>query len=136
MNKRVLRNAEWGILICSIILLAIGLIALFSATQETGFSEFKKQIMWFLVSIPVVIVVMLIDYNTIAKLSPFFYGFFIILLIAVLFTKPINGATSWFEITDTLKFQPSELAKIFVIMFLATIMVKLQERNKNDINKI
>ena len=85
--------------------------------------------MWFLVSIPVVIVVMLIDYNTIAKLSPFFYGFFIILLIAVLFTKPINGATSWFEITDTLKFQPSELAKIFVIMFLATIMVKLQERN-------
>ncbi len=136
MNKRVLRNAEWGILICSIILLAIGLIALFSATQETGFSEFKKQIMWFLVSIPVVIVVMLIDYNTIAKLSPFFYGFFIILLIAVLFTKPINGATSWFEITDTLKFQPSELAKIFVIMFLATIMVKLQERNKDDINKI
>lgn len=136
MNKRVLRNAEWGILICSIILLAIGLIALFSATQETGFSEFKKQIMWFLVSIPVVIVVILIDYNTIAKLSPFFYGFFIILLIAVLFTKPINGATSWFEITDTLKFQPSELAKIFVIMFLATIMVKLQERNKNDINKI
>lgn len=136
MNKRVLRNAEWGILICSIILLAIGLIALFSATQETGFSEFKKQIMWFLVSIPVVIVVMLIDYNTIAKLSPFFYCFFIILLIAVLFTKPINGATSWFEITDTLKFQPSELAKIFVIMFLATIMVKLQERNKNDINKI
>ena len=136
MNKRVLRNAEWGILICSIILLALGLIALFSATQETGFSEFKKQIMWFLVSIPVVIVVMLIDYNTIAKLSPFFYCFFIILLIAVLFTKPINGATSWFEITDTLKFQPSELAKIFVIMFLATIMVKLQERNKNDINKI
>lgn len=136
MNKRVLRNAEWGILICSIILLAIGLIALFSATQETGFSEFKKQIMWFLVSIPVIIVVMLIDYNTIAKLSPFFYGFFIILLIAVLFTKPINGATSWFEITDTLKFQPSELAKIFVIMFLATIMIKLQERNKNDINKI
>ena len=136
MNKRVLRNAEWGILICSIILLAIGLIALFSATQETGFSEFKKQIMWFLVSIPVVIVVMLIDYNTIAKLSPFFYCFFIILLIAVLFTKPINGATSWFEITDTLKFQPSELAKIFVIMFLATIMIKLQERNKNDINKI
>ena len=68
MNKRIVRNAEWGILICSIILLAIGLIALFSATQETGFSEFKKQIMWFLVSIPVVIVVMLIDYNTIAKL--------------------------------------------------------------------
>lgn len=136
MNKRILRNAEWGILICSIILFAIGLIALFSATQETGYSEFKKQIMWFCVSIPVIIFVMLIDYNAIAKVSTFFYGFFVVLLIAVLFTKPINGATSWFEITDTLKFQPSELAKIFVIMFLSTVMVKIQEKNKNNINKI
>ncbi len=90
MNKRVLRNTEWGILICSIILFAIGLIALFSATQETGISEFKKQIIWFLVSVPVVIFVMMIDYNTIAKVAPFFYGVFIILLIAVLFLKPLN----------------------------------------------
>lgn len=136
MNKRILRNAEWGILICSIILFAIGLIALFSATQETEYSEFKKQIIWFCISIPVIVFVILLDYNIIAKFSPFFYGFFVILLIAVLFTKPINGATSWFEITDTLKFQPSELAKIFVIMFLSWSIVKIQEKNKNNINKI
>lgn len=136
MNRRILRNTEWGILICSLILFAIGLIALFSATQETEYSELKKQIMWFCVSIPVIIVVMLIDYNLIAKFSPFFYGLFVILLIAVLFTESINGATSWFEITETLRFQPSELAKIFVIMFLATCIVKMQEKDKNNINKI
>ncbi len=136
MNRRILRNAEWWILICSIILFAIGLVALFSATGETGHSEFKKQIIWFLISIPIIIVVMFINYNSIAKLSTFFYIFFVILLIAVLFTKPINGARSWFEITDTLRFQPSELAKIFVIMFLSTIIVKIQKNNKNDINKI
>lgn len=96
----------------------------------------KKQIMWFLVSIPVVIIVMLIDYNTLVKMSPFFYGLFIVLLIAVLFTKPINGAKSWFQITKTLSFQPSEFAKIFVIMFTAMVMVKIQKYNKNDINKI
>ena len=136
MNKRILRNTEWGILICSVILLAIGLIALFSATQEAGLSEFRKQIIWFLISIPVVIFVMFIDYKTIAKASPVFYGIFIILLIAVLFTKPVNGARSWFEITDTLKFQPSELAKIFVIMTLSLLIVKIQQSNKNNINKI
>lgn len=135
MNKRMLRNTEWGILICSIILLAIGLLALFSATQETEFSEFKKQIIWFGISIPIILFVILIDYNIIAKVSPFFYVFFIALLIAVLFTEPINGARSWFEVTDSLSFQPSELAKIFVIMFLATIIVKIQENNKNNINK-
>lgn len=136
MKKRFLRNVEWGILICSIILLLIGLVALFSATQESGYSEFKKQILWFLISIPIIIIVMLIDYNTIAKFSPFFYGIFILLLIGVLFTEPVNGARSWYEITETLKFQPSELAKIFVIMFIATAIVKIQSKNKNEINKI
>lgn len=136
MNRRILRSVEWGILICSIILFVIGLIALFSATQETNYSEFKKQIMWLCVSIPVIIFVLMIDYNILAKASPIFYGIFVILLIAVLFTEPINGARSWFEITDNLRFQPSELAKIFVSIFLATVMVKIQERNKNDINRI
>lgn len=135
MKKRFLRNIEWGILICSLILLLIGLVALFSATQESGYSEFKKQILWFTISIPIIIIVMLIDYNTIAKFSPFFYGVFILLLIGVLFTEPVNGARSWYEITETLKFQPSELAKIFVIMFVATVMVKIQKNNKNEINK-
>lgn len=136
MKKKFLRNIEWGILICSIILLVIGLIALFSATQVSGYSEFKKQILWFAISIPIIIVVMLIDYNTIAKFSPFFYIVFIFLLVGVLFTKPVNGARSWYEITETLKFQPSELAKIFVIMFISTVIVKIQKNNKNNINKI
>lgn len=136
MKKRFLRNVEWGILICSIILLIIGLIALFSATQESDYSEFRKQILWFVISIPIIIVVMLVDYNTIAKFSPFFYIVFVLLLIGVLFTEPVNGARSWYEITETLKFQPSELAKIFVIMFIATAMVKIQKSNKNNINKI
>ena len=136
MNRRMLRNVEWGILICSIILLTIGLLALFSATQESGNSEFKKQLIWFVISIPVIIIVMLIDYNIIAKISPIFYVFFIVLLIVVLFTEPINGARSWFQITDALSFQPSELAKLFVIMFISTIIVKIQENNKNNINKI
>lgn len=136
MNKRILRNTEWGVLICSIILFVIGLIALFSATQEAGFSEFRKQIIWFCVSIPVIFIVMFVNYNTIAKIAPIIYGIFIVLLIAVLFTKPINGARSWFEITDTLKFQPSELTKIFVIMTLSLLIVKIQENNKDNINKI
>ena len=136
MRKRFLRNIEWGILICSIILLIIGLIALFSATQGSEYSEFKKQILWFFISIPIIIVVMIIDYNTIAKFSPFFYAIFILLLVGVLFTEPVNGARSWYEITETLKFQPSELAKIFVIMFIATMLVKVQKNNKNNINRI
>lgn len=81
------------------------------------------------------IVVICIDYSYIAKLSPIFYGIFIILLIAVLFTPVVNGATSWFSITDGIKFQPSEFAKIFVIIFLAYTMEMVQKKDRREINK-
>ena len=101
MGKKLLKNIEWGVLICSLLLLAIGFIALFSATKEAGFDEFKKQAIWTVISIPIMIIVIFIDYNTIAKMSPVLYGLALIALIAVLFTEPIHGARSWFKITET-----------------------------------
>lgn len=125
---------EWGLLISAIILSIIGIIALFSATQETGYEEFQKQIIWVVVSLVAMVIVMLIDYEVLVKISPVFYGIFIILLIAVLFTEPINGASSWFNIGG-FSFQPGEFAKIFVILFLAFVISKIQYRYKEDINK-
>ena len=136
MNKKAIKNLEWGILICSIILLCIGLIALFSATQDEEYEEFSKQIIWALISIPILILSICVDYNLIAKISPFLYGIVIIALIGVLFTEPINGATSWYQITETINFQPSEFAKVILIVFLAYIITKLQKDGKTEINKI
>lgn len=134
MRKREFKNMEWGMLIVAIILTIIGLVALFSATQESGYDEFKKQIIWFIASIIIMGIVMLINYETLVKLSPIFYGIFIILLIAVLFTTPINGATSWFNI-GSFSFQPSEFAKVAVILFLAFVISKIQQRYMENINK-
>lgn len=135
MKNRILKNMEWGILICCIILLLIGCISLYSATQESNYDELKRQITWSIISIPIMLVVIFVDYNIIAKFSPIFYGIFVILLIAVLFTPSINGATSWFTISEGLKFQPSEFAKVFVIIFLAYIITKIQKQEKAQINK-
>ena len=134
MRKRELKNVEWSILIVAIILCVIGLVALFSATNETGHDEFNKQCIWFVVSIIIMIGVMIIDYETLVKISPVFYGLFIILLIGVLFTPEINGATSWFDI-GFFSFQPGEFAKIFVILFLALAITRIQERGKEEINR-
>ena len=136
MNKKMLKNIEWGILICCLILLCIGLVALFSATHDNESDEFRKQILWSAISIPIMIIVIFIDYNFIAKFSPALYGISLIALIAVLFTEPINGASSWFKLSETVTIQPSEFAKIILIIFLAYILVKLQGRDKTEINKI
>ena len=134
MKKKMFKNFEWGILICTIILLAIGLVALFSATQNSDYEEFKKQIMWIGISIPVIVVVILVDYEILAKISPVIYGLSLISLVAVLFTEPINGATSWFNI-GPFSFQPAEFAKIAVVLFMANVIVKLQQKGRDEINR-
>lgn len=134
MQKKMFKNFEWGILICTIILLAIGLVALFSATQNSDYEEFKKQIMWIGISIPVIVVVILVDYEILAKISPVIYGLSLISLVAVLFTEPINGATSWFNI-GPFSFQPAEFAKIAVVLFMANVIVKLQQKGREEINR-
>lgn len=134
MSKKILKNTEWSILICVAILITIGLIALYSATLSSDLYEFKKQCIWIAISIPIMITVMYLDYSIIARFSPYLYGLGIILLIAVLFTGAINGATSWFNI-GFFAFQPGELSKVFVILFLSSVIVKIQKKSKKEINK-
>ncbi len=134
MRKRELKNIEWSIGIIAIILCIIGLVALFSATKEAEYDEFNKQCIWLVISLIIGIIILMIDYEVLVKTSPIFYGAFIILLFAVLFTKPVNGATSWFDI-GFFSLQPGEFAKIFVVLFLTYAITKIQARDKRNINK-
>ena len=127
MKKKILKNIEWSILICTIILVIIGLVALTSATKNANYDELKKQIMWVIISIPVMIVILFIDYDLITKLAPILYAIIIFLLIGVLFTEPINGATSWFDI-GSFSFQPAEFAKIICILMLALVITRIQKK--------
>ena len=137
MNVRNFRKIEWWIPLCAIILCGIGLVALFSASYDSGLDEFKKQAMWMGISIGIMVVVMLIDYKILIKLSPILYGIAILSVIAVLFTKPISGARSWFVIgNDLFSFQPAETAKVFVILFLAYVISTIQRNGRDEINKI
>ena len=135
MKRKVLKNLEWSILVCTILLVAIGLVALTSATKNSDYEELKKQILWITISIPILIVVIFVDYDIFVRASPILYGLILLLLVAVLFTSPINGATSWFDI-GSFSFQPAEFAKIAIILFMAWLITKIQKKGKDEINKI
>ena len=134
MKRKILKNIEWGILICTIILVIIGLIALTSATQNSDYDELKRQVMWLVISIPIMIIIIFIDYEWLAKISPILYGIILVLLVGVLFTEPINGATSWFNIGGA-SFQPAEFAKIVCILMLAWLIVKIQKNGRDEISR-
>ena len=48
---------------------------------------------------------------------------------------PVNGATSWFDI-GFFSLQPSEFAKVFVILFMTYVITKIQAQKRENINKI
>lgn len=136
MKKKLLKNMEWSILVVTALLVIIGLFALFSATQSTDYKEFQKQLQWIAISIPFLILATMIDYNVIIRFSSLGYLLVIPLLVGVLFTEARSGARSWYKLGENLSFQPSEVAKIIVILFLAFILNKLQLKGRREINKI
>ena len=135
MRKKLLKNMDWGVLVCTVLLFIVGLFALFSTTQNTNHIEFIKQLKWFAISIPFFVLAVIIDYDKILKIAPAAYGISIFLLILVIFTKPISGASSWFTIGGV-SFQPSEIGKIATILFMAYTLNLLQAKGRKEINKI
>lgn len=133
MKNKILKNMEWWILLAAVLLCVVGFVALYSSTQSSDFESLKRQVIWFGISIVIMIVISCINYELLSKISFVFYGISLILLIAVLFTKARHGASSWFNI-GSFSLQPAEFAKIAVILFTASVMVKIQEKGKSEIN--
>lgn len=135
MIRNKFKSTEWSIIVCTIILITVGLFALYSASKSSDLEEFRKQVIWIIASIPVLIIIIKVDYNFLAKISIAFYIISIIVLFAVLLTSAVNGATSWFSI-GSVSIQPGEFAKIAVILFLASVMSKIPETETNKIINI
>ena len=114
-----------------IALVSCGIIAIGSATQVN--SQFRnKQLYGFIFTLVLMVTISLIDYHFIGKFYWLIYGFTIILLLAIKFVGvDANNAARWISIAG-IKFQPSELSKIMMVIFLA----KYIDINKDKINKL
>ncbi len=134
MIKKVLKKMDYVLIAIVVLLFLIGIVALYSANGgidgDTG--EVLKQSIWFTVGVIAAFSIILIDYNMIGKLWIPLYGIILILLVGVLFTPPINGATSWFRI-GSISLQPSEFAKIVLILGTAKVIEFFKK--KDTLNK-
>jgi len=97
--------------------------------QNDPYAYLVKQAMWVLLGLCVLPVMMRIDYRTYRQPVVIWTGLAVaaVALIAVLFGTPRNGATRWLAI-GPLGIQPSELAKIVVIIFIAALLERRMDR--------
>jgi cell division protein FtsW len=107
---------------CVAALLALGMVMLYSSSMtQFGAGLLKKQLEWFAVAFVLCIVATMLDYQLLKKYAWPIFFLAVILLIAVLVPhigRKINGARRWFDFHG-FRYQPSELAKIAIIVVLA-----------------
>lgn len=128
INKKVFKNMDYGILFSVLAIIVIGIITIGSAKALTSV-YFKYQIAWLIVSLPIVFIILMIDYNTIGSYYKVIYVFSIILLVLVLlFGSVRNGAKSWLGI-GPFGGQPAEFAKLATIIAISKIMEEMEDIN-------
>lgn len=134
-TKRDWNTFDFTLIILLTILVIIGVIAIGSALHinlDKDATERNKQIIFFILGLFFMLVVTVIDYNFVGKFYIAIYVINIILLLAVLvFGNEVKGGTRWIKI-GSFNLQPSEFAKIMLILFIS----KLIDKNKEKINNI
>ena len=88
----------------------------------------QKQIIFAIGGFVIMILVAMVDYRLLAALSrPLYFGMAILLAVLNVIGGPLFGSARWFQLGPIL-IQPSELAKIVMIIFIADFFTQNQDR--------
>jgi len=136
-NQSVASNLDWTTVLIYGLLVLMGWLNIFSTSIPIEFTEFDfgdyygKQLIFILLTIPVIIVVLTIDAKIYEKFSFVFYILGIVLLLGLfVFGKTVKGQTNWYGF-GSFGFQPSEFVKTATSLLLAKYLSDSQVFLKN-----
>ena len=118
------------LLVCTSVVMVYSASAVVLAEKnESPYLFLAKQGTWALIGLFFVQLIMRIDYRNYRQPAVIWTGLVLvgIALVVVLFGREINGARRWLNV-GPLGIQPSELAKILVIVFVAALLERRMER--------
>ena len=129
---------DFILLITVLILLGLGIITVLSASSPTALAEtgdsykyLKRQAVSALIGLVCMFTISKIDYKVWQRNYKVIYTFCLLLLLSVgLFGTASGGAKRWLNL-GPLSFQPSELAKVGVIIFYAAWLTKNKDKLKS-----
>jgi len=120
----------------AVLLVCVSVVMVYSASAVIALERFQqpylfltKQALWTVLGLAVLGVAMRVDYRTYRN-EPFIWcllAVVLVMLIAVLFSAPVNGTRRWFGVGG-LGIQPSELAKVACVFFTALILERRMHR--------
>ena len=117
-----IKKIDWVLLVAVLLLVLVGLLSIYSVSQQEGARFFKRQLIYVVLGIALMMIFTMLDYRIFRDHSYiliFLYFFGVLLLLAVLFIgKEVRGASSWLSIGG-IGFEPVEFVKLVIILMLA-----------------
>ncbi|MDD2985043.1 rod shape-determining protein RodA [Flavobacterium sp.] len=136
-NQSVVNNLDWITVLMYTILVLMGWLNIFSTSIPVEFTDFDfgdyygKQLIFILLTIPLITIILTIDAKIYEKFSFVFYILGIILLLGLfVFGKTVKGQTNWYGL-GSFGFQPSEFVKTATSLILAKYLSDSQVFLKN-----
>ena len=129
-RKSVLRRMDWLLVLVVAGLSAIGVLLVWSATQPALLAAgldphtyLKKQLLWVVIGLFLMVAVSFIDSRQLRSWAPLVYGATLLGLLAVLspLGSDINGAHAWISLPGGFQVEPSEFAKVALVLIIATV---------------
>jgi rod shape determining protein RodA len=129
-RNSVLRHMDWLLVLVVTGLSAIGVLLVWSATQpgliavgQNPHTYLKKQLLWAVIGLVLMFAVSFVDTRRIRTWAPLVYGATLLGMLAVLspLGSDINGAHAWISLPGGFQVEPSEFAKIALILIIATV---------------
>ncbi|MBB6735872.1 putative lipid II flippase FtsW [Cohnella zeiphila] len=128
---------DFLLLILTLLLVGFGVVMVFSASssmtvvsKKFGYDALyftKRQVMWAGLGTVAMLVLMNVPFSKYKKWFAPFLFLSVVMLMIVPFTPSVNGAHSWLGVGG-LGIQPTEFAKIAVILYLAAIITKKEDK--------
>ncbi len=127
LDKKDLKELDFGMLLSAIAILVFGVFNIYTATS--GYYA-KLQLTWLLISLGVVYIILLMDYRKVYKIVDVLYWIVVVMLVFVLFTSKVKGATGWFSI-GARGLQPAEFAKLTTMLMVGKQLHKVDGNINN-----
>jgi rod shape determining protein RodA len=140
IDRRLLKNFDWGILVTAITLSLIGIMTIYSATRPVLDVEqqlfYLKQLYWIGIGLIGFIVIVSVDYRWLIRIAYILFLVGIVLLIIVLVTgRKGMGAQRWIPL-GFLSFQPSEIFKLFFVIAISRYLSDREQTMVFDIREL
>jgi rod shape determining protein RodA len=136
-NEQIIsRGINWTVILLYLLLVLIGLTAIFSVEYRPGDdllksitslkTNYSKQLLYFVICLILGIFILITDSKFFTATANLFYAFGILLLLVTFVAgKNVNGSRSWIPL-GFMNLQPAETCKIFVALALAKYLSRIE----------